>query len=281
MVTGMKSEPVSDTARRLRAEADAQNARVLRQKSEPRDKFYFLIERAFQKYNSAIGAVDGRRVLVAGCSEGGVTAMARNGAVVTGIDIADEAIRRLGEALEKAGLSGRANALVMNAEQLDFPPQTFDLIVCTGVLHHLDIPRAAASWARALKPNGRVVMIEPMAWSPAASVYRAVTPSMRTADEHPLKPNDVRTLETHFANVAVESFALTSTASVVWAVLPDVFSLKLRWRDWLERLDRSLMTRFPSLRYFAWTAVIECACPRVQAAREGQIVQPDNATDPN
>lgn len=93
-----------------------------------------------------------------GCSAGGVTPSARKGAIVHGIDIADEAIKRLQAAIERENLSHIAKATLMDAEDLTLQDKSFDVICCTGVLHHLDIDKAAASWSRKLKPEGSVYM---------------------------------------------------------------------------------------------------------------------------
>ena len=249
----------------LRSEAEFQNRRVsaaARGEDEARDKFYYLLDGAMRDYDRALGDLEGRRVLVVGCSEGGVTPLARRGAIVTGIDIADQAIAHLNEAIRTEGLADRASALVMNAEEPEFPDGTFDVICCSGVLHHLIVERAAAGWRRVLKPGGRVAMVEPMAWNPAVLLFRLLTPSMRTADEHPLTPRDIRTLERHFAEVEVTGYALTSLLSLVWVYLPDPWSLKERSKRWLEALDTRLLRLFPFLKYFCWSSVIRLSGAR-------------------
>jgi len=125
---------------------------------------------------------------------GGVTPLARLGATVTGIDIADEAIKDY-VTITQEGLQNRASCVVMDGEELGFPSNTFDVICCTGVLHHLNIRKAASSWAKVLKPDGRVAMIEPLAYHPLVMLYRFATPSLRTRDEHPLAPRDIRVLK--------------------------------------------------------------------------------------
>lgn len=255
---------MSSTDDRLRAEADFQNERIRAgQDTEARNRFYYLAERARDRYQAELADVRGQRVLIVGCSEGGVTPMARRGAAkVVGIDIADEAIRRLNEGIEEEGLADRASALVMDAENLDFPPESFDLIACSGVLHHLDVERAASSWARALDPSGKVVMLEPMAWNPAAAVYRRLTPSMRTEFEHPLKPKDVEILKRHFEEVEVESFVLTSLLSLPGAYVSRLEPYRDKALRVLESVDDVLFSAIPPLRYLGWTSVIVCRRPR-------------------
>ncbi len=255
---------MSSTDDRLRAEAEFQNERVrIGHDTEARNRFYYLAERARERYQEELRDVDGKRVLIVGCSEGGVTPMARRGAAkVVGIDIADEAIRRLNEGIADEGLADRASALVMDAENLSFERESFDLIACSGVLHHLDVERAASSWAKALAPGGRVVMLEPMAWNPAALVYRRFTPSMRTEFEHPLKPVDIEILKRHFEVVEVESFVLASLLSLPSAYVSRLEPFKDRALRVLESVDDVLFSVFPPLRYLGWTAVIICRSPR-------------------
>ncbi len=254
-----------DVEQRLKAEAAFQNRRVqvaAEGGTEARDRFYYLADQARRAYHACLEGLAGKRVLIVGCSEGGVTPMARAGAIVTGIDIADEPIRRLNDVIAREGLSDRARGVVMNAEALEFPPGSFDCICCAGVLHHLDVEKAAASWARCLDQDGRVAMLEPMAWHPVVALYRLFTPSMRTRDEHPLKPRDIRILKRHFSSVKVRGFVLTSVLSLLWAYLPNVLSLKQRTQWLFERLDTGLLALVPPLRYFCWTSVIRLGGPR-------------------
>lgn len=256
---------ISDHGRRLASEAEFQNLRVAGHslgESEPRDRFYYLAQRALKRYEHKISQVAGQRVLVVGCSEHTVRPLAHKGATVTGIDVAQHAIERLQEAIERDGLGERASALVMDAEEPDFPPRTFDLICCSGVLHHLDVEKCSPAWAQILKHDGRVTMIEPMAWNPAAAAYRAVTPSMRTPDEHPLKPRDLRVMRRHFEEVEMESFVLTSVLSLPFAYLPDRLSPMERSKRILEAVDDRLLRWLPMLRYLCWTSVIELRRPR-------------------
>lgn len=256
------AETRDDLTRRLQSEAEFQNSRVENEEGEARDRFYYLVEDAFASYHAALEDVEGKHVLIVGCSEGGVTPLARMGAYATGIDIADAAIERLTAAIEREGLSDRGRALVMNAEELDFPDESFDLIVCTGVLHHLDVEAAAKSWSRCLKPGGKVHMLEPMAFNPLIALYRFLTPSMRTPDEHPLRPRDLRILRRHFGEVEMDCWAMTTVVSLLFAYLPDVFGMKRRLMRLLDPVDQFCFRYLPFTRYMAWTAFLRCGKPK-------------------
>lgn len=95
-------------------------------------------------------------ILVAGCgtSQAAKHAMRWPAAQVTGIDISATSIRHTEELKRKYN---RTNLHVhqLPIDRVDTLEKTFDQIVCTGVLHHLEDPDAGlASLRRVLKPDG-------------------------------------------------------------------------------------------------------------------------------
>ncbi|MCB9919081.1 MAG: class I SAM-dependent methyltransferase [Planctomycetes bacterium] len=259
-----------DVEARLAAEAEYQNKRAVGQLDEfeeRRDKFYFLADKGRKDYFGAITRLaKDKRVVVVGCAEGGVTPLARLGArEVLGIDIADAAIAKLNRAIAEEGLSDIANAVVGNAEELDVEPGSYDLICCTGVLHHLDIERAMRSWSRSLDKGGKVIMMEPMAYNPVIAGYRAMTPAMRTDDEHPLVPKDFRTMKRYFERVHVRGYVLTSLGAATFSYIPGLRWLKKPANTVLSAIDRGLLAVIPPMRYLCWTSVITLEEPKASA----------------
>ncbi|MEZ6021214.1 MAG: hypothetical protein R3F17_14305 [Planctomycetota bacterium] len=99
-------------------------------------------------------------------------------------------------------------------------------------------------------------MMEPMAYNPLIAVYRAMTPSMRTDDEHPLVPKDIATMKRHFGKVSVRGYVLTSLAAATFSYIPGLSGLRRLVCTALEWLDRGLLAVIPPLRYLCWTSVI-------------------------
>jgi SAM-dependent methyltransferase len=93
---------------------------------------------------------DGTRVLDLGAGTGALTARAMaRGALVTAIDAAPAMIARLRQ--EHPGVS----AHVMDAHDLRFPDESFDVVMAGFVMHVLDDPDAAARGVRrVLSPGG-------------------------------------------------------------------------------------------------------------------------------
>ena len=101
----------------------------------------------------------GLKVLEIGCGIGTDGAQfAKAGADYTGIDLTEAAIDLARRRFVLAELKG--DFCVSDAERLDFPDDSFDLVYSHGVLHHTpDIEAAVAEIHRVLKPGGRAVVM--------------------------------------------------------------------------------------------------------------------------
>jgi SAM-dependent methyltransferase len=222
------------------------------------DRFYSGTSASRVRYADLLAATEpGQRALEYGCGEGSAAfSLAAAGVDVTGIDISPVAIETARAQAEQQHLT-TATFAVMNAEALEFPPASFELICGTGVLHHLDLAAAYAELARTLAPGGRAVFLEPLGHNPVVNLWRRLTPSMRTPDEHPLLESDFELARRWFGDVDVEYFQLLSLGALV---LPG--GLRRRVEPVLDRADRWLFRRFPRLGRQAWTAVLVLSRPR-------------------
>ena len=110
----------------------------------------------------------GRVVLEIGPGVGTETrALIGRGASVVAVDVTAAALTRTRAVTGDAALCVRAAA-----ESLPLAPGSIDAVFAQTVLMHLDVPRAAAEWARVLRPGGRVVIVEPLAGNPLVALYR-------------------------------------------------------------------------------------------------------------
>lgn len=249
---------------RLRSEATFQDKRMelaLQGREEFRDKFYFINRRANKCYDSYLGSLAGQRVVVVGCSDCGVTPLARGGAYVEGIDISTVSIDKLNRAIAAEGLGKHASARVMDAENLTYPNHSIDTITCTGVLHHLRTEAALRSWSRALKADGQVVMFEPLALHPLATLFRMLTPSMRTPDEHPLRSRDFVLMHKYFRRVTRRDFGLFTPLAAAIAVIPGLRAVGRSILPALETLDAAALKVLPCLGKVCWLTVVQLREP--------------------
>ena len=219
-------------------------------------KFYFVKQHADEFFKKSITTkCEGKSLLEYGCAFGNTSADYINaGANLTGIDISPEGIKRAKQAAQENSFD--ANYLVMNAEQMTFDEESFELCVGSGILHHLDTDKSIKEIARILTTDGCAIFIEPMGHNPVINWYRNRTPSMRTVDEHPLLEKDIKLISQHFNKVDVNYFALTTLLAVPFrnkAVFKPLYQT-------LQKLDR-LLFKIPFIGKNAWTVVLEMSEP--------------------
>ncbi|THD37769.1 MAG: class I SAM-dependent methyltransferase [Sphingomonas sp.] len=101
-----------------------------------------------------LGTLAGKRVLEIGCGMGMHSEMLlKAGAKLTSIDISPTSAMATTKRLALRGLPGDVRQ--MDAEKLEFPDATFDLVWSWGVIHHSsNTTRVLSEIARVLKPGG-------------------------------------------------------------------------------------------------------------------------------
>jgi ubiquinone/menaquinone biosynthesis C-methylase UbiE len=128
-------------------------------------RFYELVEQHRYETEWHIpGAADfastrGLRVLEIGCGLGTDGAQfAKAGADYTGVDLTEAAVELARKRFELFDLKGSFRTA--DAENLDFPDDSFDLVYSHGVLHHTPNTEGAVREVhRVLKKNGRAVIM--------------------------------------------------------------------------------------------------------------------------
>ena len=84
-------------------------------------------------------------------------------AKIVASDLSLELLALLGKALKANGEHENVATLQLNAENIAFKEQSFDLIVGAAILHHLFYPeKAILGSAKALKKDGLAIFFEPM-----------------------------------------------------------------------------------------------------------------------
>ena len=155
-------------------------------------KFYELVEahRSTKEWHipAAAGFTHTKDldVLEIGCGLGTDAAQfAQAGARYTGIDLTDAAVNLARRRFELFNLPGSFR--VADAERLDFPDNTFDLVYSHGVLHHTpDTAAAVREIHRVLRPGGRAVI---MLYHRDSYNYRVNISLLRRAGVHLLRWN--------------------------------------------------------------------------------------------
>lgn len=224
-------------------------------------KFYSVQRRSTAYFHAWLDEHCPGKVALDYCCGLGQTSLelAKRGARVHGIDISDESVKTSEELVRNAGFGANASFQVMDAEKMTFPDAMFDVIVCAGVLHHLDLKHAFPELARVLKPGGKIVCVEALGYNPAIRLYRKMTPHLRTAWEvdHILTMESLDGARAHFGRVDVRFFHLFTLAAIPLRKTPFFEPLL----GLLELVD-SVILRLPLIRLMAWQMVFTLSEPR-------------------
>ncbi|HTZ65428.1 MAG TPA: class I SAM-dependent methyltransferase [Solirubrobacteraceae bacterium] len=231
-------------------------------KSDRFDRLRELIWRAIGEFNRNEEITElydprGKRVLLYGCGPalGSKDFVEAGASEVVGIDISAGEIEYGQQVAAQGGYADRVDLKVADAHHTGLPDRSFDLIMGTAILHHLDVRLALAELRRLLAPNGRAVFLEPLAHNPILRVGRRLTPSARTDDEHPFTVEDWRLCAEAFPGFWHREAELTSIP-----LMPLSFVLPRAWQrglaDRAGAFDDRLLARYPGLGRYARTTTI-------------------------
>lgn len=119
------------------------------------------------------------RILEVGVGTGLSLARYREDARVIGIDVSEEMLRIAKKRVEEESLSQVEAVLSMDAEALDFPDDSFDVVSAMYVVSVTPNPaKAMAEMARVCKPDGEIIVVNHFA-SPSGPfrwLERALSP---------------------------------------------------------------------------------------------------------
>jgi 2-polyprenyl-3-methyl-5-hydroxy-6-metoxy-1,4-benzoquinol methylase len=123
------------------------------------ERFY---EQAFDYIAEVLKPPAGATFLDVGCGPCAHSArLARRGFKVHGVDFSESALGMAGEQLKAQGLADRITLGRENILELSFPDESFDYVLCWGVLMHIpEVERAVSELARVVKRGGFLVVSE-------------------------------------------------------------------------------------------------------------------------
>lgn len=174
---------------------------------------------------------------------------AKSGAALSiGIDITAKAIHNAKKDIQDAGGIDNICFIVGDAENTQIPENTVDLVVCDGVLHHLEISNAFKELHRILKPDGLLLAYESLNYNPIISLYRKLTPLQRThwESEHILSLKDIRFAKQYFLVNKIKYWHFTSILATFFKPLLPFFNM----------LDK-ILGKIPLIQLLAWVFTFE------------------------
>ena len=186
------------------------------------------------------------------CGNGGnAIAAAKAGAALSlGFDISGISVKNATGEAALEGVTEKIRFFQADAENTMLPENSIDTIVCSGMLHHLDLSYVFPELRRILKPGGKVLAVEALDYNPVIKLYRYMTPDMRTEWEkaHILSLADIRFASRFFDVKEIRYWHVTGYAGG-----------KFRWLlPLFDGIDR-VLEKIPYVQCMAWmfTFVLE------------------------
>jgi ubiquinone/menaquinone biosynthesis C-methylase UbiE len=160
---------------------------------------------------------------------------------------------------------------VINAMDIDFPDNTFDIVYASNLLHHIPDPKLTLrEMHRVLKPGGLACFWDPLKHNPVINVYRRMATEVRTEDEMPLDIEIVNFIRSLYSQTTYDTFWIAS----LWIFLQFYLIEKVdpnKERYWkkiiieqdrlksqylaLEKVDR-LLKKLPLMKRMAWNLAV-------------------------
>jgi ubiquinone/menaquinone biosynthesis C-methylase UbiE len=207
--------------------------------------------------------VPGKIILDYACGDGAETLRAAQvgASLAVGIDVSNVSIQNAVQAAAKEHLSDRCVFVESDCENTGLPENSVDVILCCGMLHHLDLTLAYPEMHRILKPGGCVFAQEALNYNPLIKLYRKFTPDMRTEweKEHILSLKDVRAAKKYFNIGEIRYWHLTSMFGVFARGVPTLFQAV---SPVLNSVDKLLLA-IPGVQMLAWQFTFELFKPRL------------------
>ncbi|MEN6473031.1 MAG: class I SAM-dependent methyltransferase [Syntrophaceae bacterium] len=223
---------------------------------------YYSIERRSREYikNWFSTHCQNARVLDLCCGNGADSIFLAKvcNAEVVGCDLSDVSISNCRALAEREGVAAKTCFDMQDAERMNYPDNSFDVVTEYGALHHVDLPKVYAEIARVLRPGGRAICNETLGHNLAIHWYRKLTPQLRTPweVEHILKKPQIDLARKYFRKVAVHHYHLATLIAVPFRNTL-IFQPLLTILEWLD----SIILKIPLLRWQSWQAVIELENP--------------------
>ena len=218
------------------------NREDLRRYLNPPSDTAFPLEYAFW----LLGEVRGKTVLDFGCGSGENTVpLVERGARVIGIDISPELIALARQRLALAKLE--ATVQVGTAYDTGLPDSSVDVIFCIALVHHLNIEQVLKEMHRILARNGKIILSEPIRFSPSYSRLRNLLPARSDVSEyeHPLTRAEFAAINKSFKADGIRYFKLPFVP-----LLSPIIDARH-----LFKMDRLCLRAFPATSHYATIVV--------------------------
>jgi 2-polyprenyl-3-methyl-5-hydroxy-6-metoxy-1,4-benzoquinol methylase len=216
------------------------------------------IDRASKRFWELVGHPTDQTILDFGCGDGWLSvSLAKKGNRLHGFDLSASLVSRARQLAEEARVADRATFREMAAETLDYPDASFDLVIGTSILHHVELEVTLQRLRRVLKPGGRAIFLEPLNQNIALKLWRLMTPWRRTKTERAFTSGDVAAVIRYFPATRFSYFCFTSMLGAGLLIAAPKSRIARGINQSLEKLDERLLVALPWLGRFSAVTVMD------------------------
>ena len=219
-------------------------------------KFYAVAESSDAYYYTWVDThVRNKVVLDFACGNGGgaIRAAMAGAKLAIGLDISRGSIENAKQKALKLQLN---NTFFVqgDCEKTQLPDNSIDIVLCSGMLHHIDLTYAFPELRRIMKPGAILLANEALSYNPIIKLYRKLTPHLRTEfeAEHIISHDDLLFASKFFAVRNIRYWHLFSIMAVPFRN-SSCFRSVLKFLQWID----FYALKIPLLRNMAWQFTFE------------------------
>ncbi len=215
-----------------------------------------------------IGDVKNKVVIDSGCGGGYISILfALDGAYAIGFDKLEAKVRVAN--INARSYNAQNNCFFINArsEEMPIADSSADAVFSRSAMQYMEHEEVTIEYFRVLKPNGILVIIENLRYSPFINIYRwhryitAKTPAevayVKSIRKY-LSASQVEQLANCFIASEHREYHFFRILSIYLSELSTESVLIKKCDTLLSKLDSRLFAMFPFLRRFAWFTALIC-----------------------
>jgi len=177
---------------------------------------------------------------------------AKMGFKVTAIDISRNSLKSCKELAKKYDLLKNINLIQMDAHDMKFRNEQFDIIFIKTTLMHLNYPKVIKECKRVLKKKGLLISIEPIDENILIKLYRFFFSQFKETKPRYLRYKDLIIISKNFRKSDIKVFYLFSFISLVFKNNKRIYGITLKI---LKKIEDLILKIFPTMEKNAWLSV--------------------------
>ncbi len=195
----------------------------------------------------------GKMLLEIGPGKGhDVIQFAQSGAMVTAIDISKNSLESSKELAKKNGLLKKIKLIQMDAHDMKFRNNQFDVIFIKTTLMHLNYRKVINECKKVLKKDGILISIEPLNENVLIKLYRILFSKFKETKPKYLEYNDLIVISKNFRKYYIKVFYLFSFISLIFKNNRTMYNQTSKM---LKKIENFVLKIFPRVEKNAWLAV--------------------------